>query len=65
MSRLSDIEYMKIARRIQMMKYIHGAEWVNATLRRHKDLFLALQEYEKTYIIDLESNLIERSAKDE
>lgn len=62
---ITDIEYMKIARRIQMMKYIHGAEWVNATLRRHKDLLFALQDYEKTFIIDAESNLIGRSVKDE
>lgn len=54
---LTDLQYMKIARRIQMMKYIHGAEWVNSTLRRHKKLLLALQDYEKTYIIDTESNI--------
>lgn len=56
--KLSDIEYNRIAHKLQLMKYIHGPEWVQATLRRHKDIMIALQDYEKCYIIDLESDLI-------
>lgn len=62
---LSDVEYARIARRFQLMKYIHGPEWVQATLRRHRDIYFALCDYEKRYIIDLESNLILRSSTDE
>ena len=62
---LSDIEYSRIARRFQLMKYIHGPEWVQATLRRHRGIYNALCDYEKRYIIDLESSLILRSSPDE
>lgn len=61
-SPLSHIEYIQIARFFQLMKYIHGPEFVQSTLRRHKDIFLALTEYEKRYIVDLESSLIDRSS---
>lgn len=54
---LSDIQYRKIAHFIRDMKYIHGGDFVNATLIRHKDLKLALLDYEKTHIIDLESEI--------
>ena len=55
---LNDIQYNRIAHKLQLMKYIHGPVWVQATLRCHKDILLALQEYERRYIIDLESDLI-------
>lgn len=61
---LSELEYLQIATFFSSMKAIHGPEFVNSTLRRHKDIYLALQDYEKRYIIDLESNLIHRSSKD-
>ena len=44
---LNDIQYNRIAHKLQLMKYIHGPVWVQATLRCHKDILLALQEYEK------------------
>lgn len=59
---LSDIEYRRIAHTFELMKYIHGGEWVNATLSRHRDIRNALLDYEKRYIIDLESSLIKRSS---
>lgn len=55
---LTDLEYDRISRRLEKMKVIHGPEWVNATLIRHKHIRNALLEYEKRYIIDLESELI-------
>lgn len=57
--KLSAVEYRIISKNIESMKIIHGPEWVNATLRRHKDILLALQDYEKCYIVDLESKLIQ------
>lgn len=57
---LTDIEYDRIVRRLEKMRIVHGPEWLNATLLRHKTIFLALQDYEKRYIIDLESELISR-----
>lgn len=59
---LNDVEYRRIAHTFELMKYIHGGEWVNATLSRHRDIRNALTEYEKRYIIDLESSLIQRSS---
>ena len=50
---ISDLQYQKIARLFRNMKYIHGGEFVNATLIRHSRLKQALQDYEKTAIIDL------------
>lgn len=54
---MSELEYLQIGSFFQALKAIHGPEFVNATLRRHKKLALALQDFEKTYIIELESNL--------
>lgn len=54
---LTSTEYFKIASHIQMMKYIHGADFVNATLLRHSVLRNALLDYEKRFIIDTESDL--------
>lgn len=62
---LTNLEFCRIAKYLGYMKIIHGPEWLNATLKRHKDIYLALQDFEKRYIIDLESNLIARSGKDE
>lgn len=62
---LSDLEFSRISRFFEKLKVLHGPEYVNATLKRHKDIFIALQDYEKRYIVDLESNLISRSDKDE
>lgn len=55
---INSIQYHKIARFFTNMKAIHGPDFVNATLRRHKNLFLALQDYEKTFIIDLEGEIL-------
>lgn len=62
---ISDLEFTRISRFFEKLKVLHGPEYVNATLKRHKDIYLALQDYEKRYIIDLESNLIARSNADE
>lgn len=50
-------EYLDIGDFIIAMKAIHGPEFVNSTLVRHKILRLALLEFEKRYIIDVESEL--------
>lgn len=42
------------------MKYIHGGEFVNATLIRHTKIRQALVDYEKTAIIDLESEILNK-----
>lgn len=49
--------YDIIAEFLGKLKVIHGPEFVNATLNRHKDLYKALLEYEKSAITELESNL--------
>ena len=54
---MTDLEYLQIGSFFQALKAIHGPEFVNATLRRHKALAIALTDFEKRYIIDLESNL--------
>lgn len=54
---ITDTQYYKIGRLIRNMKYIHGGEFVNATLIRHSKLRQALVDYEKTAIIDLESEI--------
>lgn len=55
---ISRTQYFEIARTLQMMKYIHGVDFVNGTLVRHPDIRNALLDYEKRYIIDLENDLI-------
>lgn len=54
---MSELEYLQIGSFFQALKAIHGPEFVNATLKRHKRLYLALMDFEKKYIVDLESNL--------
>lgn len=54
---LSDNEFLQLAHFFQNMKYIHGAEFVNATLRRHSEIRRALIDYENQFIIRVESNL--------
>lgn len=59
---LTDLQYVKIVRFLECVKIVHGNEFLISTLRRHKRLYYALQDYEKTHIIDLESdfNLIDK-----
>lgn len=54
---ISETQYFRIARLFRNMKYIHGGEFVNATLIRHGKLKQALLDYEKCAIIDLESEI--------
>lgn len=56
-------QYYKIARLIRNMKYIHGGEFVNATLIRHGKLKQALLDYEKCAIIDLESEILNKGVQ--
>lgn len=58
MIRLSHEKYIEIVQALNNMKIVHGPEWLNATLTRHHILRNALLDYEKCYIIDLESELI-------
>lgn len=54
---MTDTEYTKIARFFEKLKIIHGPEFVNATLNRHRLIQKALLDYEKSAITELESNL--------
>lgn len=55
---ISSIQYHRLARFFKNMKAIHGPDFVNATLSRHVKLRQALLDYEKTYIIDLEGEIL-------
>lgn len=54
---LSENEYLKLAIFFTNMKYIHGNDFVNSTLKRHPEIRNALIEYEKEFILRVESNL--------
>lgn len=54
---ISKNKYDEIVTFFGQLKVIHGPEFVNATLHRHKKLALRIADYEKCRIIDLESNL--------
>lgn len=55
---INSIQYHRLARFFKNMKAIHGPDFVNATLSRHSKLKQALLDYEKTYIIDLEGEIL-------
>lgn len=55
---ISKTDYFHLANFFFQVKCIHGPEFVNATLKRHKEIAKALTEYEKEYIKRVESNLI-------
>ena len=54
---MTDEQYLKIAIFFCNMKYLHGNDFVNSTLRRHSALAKSLIEYEKNRIIELEREL--------
>lgn len=54
---MSDTQFMKIALFFCNLKYLHGNDYVNSTLRRHSALNNKLKEYEKSYILELEREL--------
>lgn len=49
--------YKSIIDLLQEVKLIHSPEGLNNTLRRHPRIKLFLIEYQKRYIIDLESKI--------
>ena len=55
---ITSIQYARIARFFSNMKAIHGPDFVNSTLIRHSKLKQALLDYEKTFIIDTESEIL-------
>lgn len=55
---MTDVEFTKCARFFEKLKILHGPEFVNATLNRHKKLNNALLEYERCVITELESNVL-------
>lgn len=57
---MTDSEFRRVYSFFAKLKVLYGPEFVNATLLRHKKLNLALQDYAKTYIIDLESSLFDK-----
>ena len=54
---LTNKQYNEITQFFSSLKVLHGPEFVNATLNRHRDLQKALIDYEKNVITELESNL--------
>lgn len=54
---MTDLQFNKIAKFFEKLKVLHGPEFVNATLNRHRKLYSALLEYEKCAIQDIESKL--------
>lgn len=55
---LSDMAlYSSIIHLLDQVKLTYGGEGLNSTLKRHKKLFLFLQNYQKTLIIDLEGKI--------
>lgn len=57
---ISDSDFRQVYSFFAKLKVLYGPEFVNSTLIRHKKLNLALQDYAKTYIIDLESKLFDK-----
>lgn len=55
---LSDSAFREIYSFFAKLKVLYGPEFVNSTLLRHKRLNLALRDYAKTHIIDLESKYL-------
>ena len=51
-------QYFRAARFCRSMKYIHGADFVNASLNRHSDLKKALTKYEREHILELEREVL-------
>lgn len=49
--------YFEIGLFVQQMKYIHGNDFVNSTLRRHSKILNFLTDYEKKHILDLEREI--------
>ena len=49
--------YNSIISLLEQVKLTYGGEGLNSTLKRHKKMFLFLQKYQKTMIIDLESKI--------
>lgn len=58
MASLNYGQYIRISSFLRRMKYIHGADFVNSTLRRHYELKNALTEFEKNHILDLEREFL-------
>lgn len=54
---MTDQQYLQLALLFCNMKFIHGNDFVNSTLRRHSALNKMLIEYEKNRIIELEREL--------
>lgn len=54
---MTNLQFIKCARFFEQLKIIYGPEFVNSTLIRHKKLNLALRDYAKTAINDLEGEI--------
>ena len=54
---MSDEQFKRIAEFFCNLKFLHGNDFVNSTLRRHSALNKKLLEYEKQRIIDIEREL--------
>lgn len=54
---MTKAQFEKVSNFFKQLKYIYGPEFVNATLTRHKKLNLALRDYAKSALIDLEGEI--------
>lgn len=49
--------YKTLIEFLKEVKLIHGPVGLDKTLKRHKKIYLFLHDYQKRYIIDLESKI--------
>ena len=49
--------YSSLIQLLQEVKLVHGPVGLDQTLKRHKRVNLFLRDYQKRYIIDLESKI--------
>lgn len=62
---MTDLQFTKCARLFEKLKIIYGPDFVNSTLFRHKKLNLALRDYAKTALIDLEGEILSGGSQNE
>ena len=54
---INGYQYSRISHFCQHMKIIHGNDFLNATLRHHPMIKIALTDYEREHILDLEREI--------
>ena len=54
---ITGYQYSRIAHFCQHMKIIHGNDFLNVTLRKHPLIKIALTDYERDHIMELEREI--------